>query len=141
MRRSPRGFWILSQCMLNADYDFIPLMKRRSFSDQRARQRALTSGAANILPEHVYRTYYENSATLCSRVSKDTHTKHREVPDLSIEPGNAFQAIGRRVLNKAVTKEGIERHLKWQKKHDPSQWISVFDDLCKSMLKRSGNIC
>ena len=78
--------------------------------------------------------------TLCSRVSKDTHAKHRERPDLTIESGNAFQAIGKRNMMKAVTKEGVERHLKWCKKRDPSQWISVFDTLGKSGAERSLSI-
>ncbi|KAJ4357032.1 hypothetical protein N0V95_002838 [Ascochyta clinopodiicola] len=100
-----------------------------SFSDPKARQRDLTKKKSKMIPSFFYRTFYETSKTLCSRVSKDTHAKHRERPDLKISPGNAFQAIGEPDFSKAVTKEGIERQLNWNKACDPSQWISVFNEL------------
>lgn len=121
-----------SPCMPVASSHLQLLTSLRSFSDESAKQRQLTSGKSKILPQTFYRTFYETSMTLCSRVSKDTHAKHRERPDLKIEPGNAFQAIGKRSLEDAITKEGIERHLKWNKKRDPSQFISTFNELSRS---------
>jgi predicted transcriptional regulator len=87
-----------------------------------------------MLPTSFYRTFYETSVTLSSRVSKDTHVKHRERQDLKITKGNAFQAVGRVVLERDLTKQRIERHLVWNKKRGPSTWISVFNALRKLPL-------
>lgn len=93
--------------------------------------RGSTVKKSNMLPESLFRTFYEISATLSSRVSKDTHVRHRENEQLKLREGNAFQTVGEVNFNKGVTKEGIERHLVWNKKRDPSTWISMFDELCK----------
>ena len=84
-----------------------------------------------MLPSYFYRTYYETSITLSSRVSKDTHVKHRERKGLKISDGLAFQAVGKVKHARDMTKERIERHLVWNKKQDPSSWISVFNALSK----------
>ncbi|KAH6629438.1 hypothetical protein C7974DRAFT_186315 [Boeremia exigua] len=89
----------------------------------------MTYGKSNILPPALYRTFYELSATLSSRVSKDTHVRHRENENLILRDGNAFQTVGNPTFSEKVTKEGIERHLVWNKKKDPSAWISMFDEL------------
>lgn len=81
-----------------------------------------------MLPPTLYRTFYEISATLSSRVSKDTHVRHRENEELKLREGNAFQTVGEVKFEKNLTKEGIERHLVWNKKQDPSTWISMFDE-------------
>ena len=62
-------------------------------------------------------------------MSKDTHAKHRETPGLKIKEGNAFQAVGEFKIETEATKERIERHLVWNKKKNPSAYISVFDEL------------
>ncbi|KAJ4993155.1 hypothetical protein SVAN01_01507 [Stagonosporopsis vannaccii] len=94
-------------------------------------QHARTSEALrrNMLPSFFYRTFYETSVTLSSRVSKDTHVKHRERQKLKIETGNAFQAVGKVDLRRDLTKPRIERQLMWNKKRDPSSYISVFNEL------------
>ncbi|KAI8941663.1 hypothetical protein NX059_002875 [Plenodomus lindquistii] len=94
-----------------------------TFSKSAERIRASSS----ILPEKFYRTYYETSNSLCCWVSKDTHPKHREEPDLKIADGNAFQSIGTFKFSRDLTRPRIERHLVWNKKVDPSSLISVFN--------------
>ncbi|KAH6614347.1 hypothetical protein C7974DRAFT_444368, partial [Boeremia exigua] len=100
-----------------------------SFNKTSEALRASTQGTSNILPPFFYRTFYETSITLSSRVSKDTHVKHRERQKLKIRKGNAFQAVGNVDFRRELTKPRIERHLVWNKKRDPSSFISVFNDL------------
>ncbi|KNG46814.1 hypothetical protein DDE82_004327 [Stemphylium lycopersici] len=75
----------------------------------------------------LFRTGYETSITLSSYVTKDTHAKHRQVPDLIIDEKNAFQSVGKFKLSEDLTLERIERHLVWNKKREPSSFISAFD--------------
>lgn len=102
-----------------------------TFNDASERLRGLTVGASNMRPSTLYRTFYETSVTLSSRVSKDTHVRHRENEHLKLRPGNAFQTVGEVQFNDNITKEGIERHLVWNKKENPSTWISMFNELCE----------
>lgn len=81
-------------------------------------------------PGTFIRTFYETSATLSCFVTVDTHVKHRETPDLKIKEGNAFQAVAEFNINQYLTKEGIERHLVWNQKKNPSAFISAFNTLC-----------
>jgi hypothetical protein len=85
-----------------------------------------------IVPAYFHRTSYETSITLSEYTSKDTHAKHREQPELRITKGNAFQAVCPFTLDKDLNRERIERHLIWNKKRDPSSYISAFNGLCKS---------
>lgn len=62
-------------------------------------------------------------------MSKELHAKHRENPALRIKEGNAFQALGDYDITKDATRERIERHLIWNKKREPSSYISVFNSL------------
>lgn len=78
-------------------------------------------------PKELFRTGYETSITLSSYVTKDTHAKHRQVPDLIIDEKNAFQSVGKFKLSEDLTLERIERHLVWNKKREPSSFISAFD--------------
>ncbi|KAF2848718.1 hypothetical protein T440DRAFT_480772 [Plenodomus tracheiphilus IPT5] len=94
-----------------------------TFSEVDERVRAPKS----ILPSKLYRTYYETSNTLCCFVSKDTHPKHREEPDLKIADGNGFQSIGTFSLARDLTRPRIERQLVWNKKIEASSFISAFD--------------
>ncbi|OAG17588.1 hypothetical protein CC77DRAFT_1033476 [Alternaria alternata] len=89
----------------------------------------LTRAASGTLPSSIHRTFYETSQTACCFVNKDTHPKHREVPDLKISDENAFQSIGSFSLPTDLTRERIERHLVWNKKINPSSYISGFNDL------------
>ncbi|KAF2113887.1 hypothetical protein BDV96DRAFT_460289, partial [Lophiotrema nucula] len=84
---------------------------------------------SNVLPDRLYRLFYETSATLCCFVSKDTHTKHREKPELKLEHGNAFQALGQFNPTRDLTKDRIVRHLVWNRKSDPSSFISAFNHI------------
>lgn len=102
-------------------------MIHRTFSETPEQLRAFTRGNSNMLPSILYRTFYEISATLSSRVSKDTHVRHRENEGLRLREGNAFQTVGEVKFENNLTKEGIERHLVWNKKLNPSTWISMFD--------------
>ncbi|KAF3041889.1 hypothetical protein E8E12_005039 [Didymella heteroderae] len=102
---------------------------RATFNNASERTRDLTVGVRNMLPSTLYRTFYESSATLSSRVSKDTHVRHRENEQLKLRPGNAFQTVGEVHFNDSLTKEGIERQLVWNKKENPSTWISMFNEL------------
>jgi hypothetical protein len=86
---------------------------------------------SKIVPPFFYRTGYETSVTLSAYTSKDTHAKHREQPKLKISNGNAFQAICKFILRNDLNRERIERQLKWNKRKDPSSYISVFNKLCK----------
>ncbi|KAF2793250.1 hypothetical protein K505DRAFT_244819 [Melanomma pulvis-pyrius CBS 109.77] len=88
----------------------------------------LIRGASNILPHTFYRVFYETSATLSSYVSRDIHANHRETPQLKLEEGNAFQALGKAAV-RDLTNQRIERHLKWAQKKDPSSFISAFDNI------------
>ena len=47
-----------------------------------------------------------------------------------IEDKNAFQSIGRFSLE-VLTREGIERQLIWNKKVDPSCFVSTINELSK----------
>ncbi|KAJ8109762.1 hypothetical protein OPT61_g7220 [Boeremia exigua] len=98
-----------------------------SFSETPEMSRGLTPGRSSMLPLNMYRTFYENSATLSSRVSKDTHVRHRENEQLRLQDDNAFQTVGEVNLEVNLTKEGIQRHLVWNKKKSPSGWISMFE--------------
>ncbi|KAF3006065.1 hypothetical protein E8E13_010969 [Curvularia kusanoi] len=95
--------------------------------DEQLREK--TRDQSKLLPSTLYRTFYEGSATLSSRVSKDTHVRHRQNKVLKLRQGNAFQTVGEVKFNKHVNKEGIQRHLVWNKKKDPSAWISMFSGL------------
>lgn len=102
-----------------------------TFEEIPERLREKTSDQSKILPPTLFRTFYEGSATLSSRVPKDNHVRHRENEELKLRSGNAFQTVGEIDLKKSLTKEGIQRHLVWNKKQDPSTWISMFNQLCK----------
>jgi hypothetical protein len=84
-----------------------------------------------IVPRSFFRTTYETSITLSAYTSKDTHAKHREEPELKIENGNAFQPVCPFEVAKDLNRERIERHLIWNKKKNPSSYISVFNHLCE----------
>jgi hypothetical protein len=86
------------------------------------------------VPDSFLRTGYETSITLSDYTSKDTHAKHREEPHLRITSGNAFQAIAKFTLPGDLNRERIERHLIWNKKMNPSCYISAFNRLCKLIL-------
>jgi hypothetical protein len=86
---------------------------------------------SHIVPESFYRTGYETSITLSDYTSKDTHAKHREEPNLRITAGNAFQAIAKFTIGDDLNRERIERHLIWNKKVNPSCYISTFNELSK----------
>ncbi|CAN9374924.1 unnamed protein product [Alternaria alternata] len=92
-------------------------------------QDELLRGQANKLPQLFYRTFYETSATLSKYVSIDTHVKHRKRKTLVIQDGMAFQPVARFTVHDYLHREGIERHLVWNQKKDPSGYVSVFDDL------------
>ncbi|CAN9255089.1 unnamed protein product [Alternaria alternata] len=97
----------------------------------------LTRAASGTLPSSIHRTFYETSQTACCFVNKDTHPKHREVPDLKISDENAFQSIGSFSLPTDLTRERIERHLVWNKKINPSSYISGCNDLSHA-IRRAG---
>ncbi|EAT79237.1 hypothetical protein HBH56_210160 [Parastagonospora nodorum] len=84
---------------------------------------------SEIVPPDFRRTSYETSITLSSNTSKATHAKHRDRKDLRLEAHNAFQAICVWDLMKDLNRERIERQLIWNKKEDPSSYISTFDSL------------
>jgi len=107
------------------------LTRYSTFSNKPEKER--NDDRANIVPSSFYRTFYEISITLSAYVSKDTHAKHRERPDLKISEGNAFQAVSPFTAENDLTRERIERHLIWNKKKDPSSYISVFNGLCMMM--------
>src|SRR5690242_13921105 len=88
--------------------------------------------SSKMLPLFFYRTFYETSVTLSSRVSKDTHVKHRERQRLKIQKGNAFQAVGEVNIRRGLTTPRMQRHLIWNKQRDPSSYISVFNNLSRS---------
>ncbi|KAF2636198.1 hypothetical protein P280DRAFT_522442 [Massarina eburnea CBS 473.64] len=96
----------------------------------------LVRGASNRLPSSLYRTFYENSATLSSYVSKHTHVRHRQEPHLKLRSGVAFQSIEDFDPNRDLTKVRIERHLVWNQKKDPSSYISTFSNR-DSALRRA----
>ncbi|KAG9195616.1 hypothetical protein G6011_00737 [Alternaria panax] len=85
--------------------------------------------ASGTLPLSIYRTFYETSQTTCCFVNRDTHPKHRESPDLKISDENAFRSIGSFFLPTDLTREHIERQRIWNRKTNPSSYISGFDDL------------
>jgi hypothetical protein len=105
-------------------------MEYRSFSEGPERRR----DNSRMLPSELNRTYYETSNTLCQFVNKHTHPKHRSNMRLKIQPGNAFQSLGTFVIMNDLTRERIERHLVWNKKRDPSSFISAFNHLRKLPL-------
>jgi hypothetical protein len=94
-------------------------------------ERARGKRRSHIVPESFHRTGYETSITLSDYTSKDTHAKHREEPHLKITAGNAFQAIAKFTLGDDLNRERIERHLIWNKKVNPSCYISTFNKLSK----------
>lgn len=104
------------------------LTKHSTFREQDE----LLRGQANMLPQGFYRTFYETSATLSKYVSIDTHVKHRKRKTLVIQDGMAFQPVARFTVHDYLHREGIERHLVWNQKKDPSGYVSVFNDLCES---------
>ncbi|KAI4649862.1 uncharacterized protein J4E79_009708 [Alternaria viburni] len=97
----------------------------------------LVRASSGRLPSSLHRTYYETSQTYCRWVDIDTHPKHREFPDLKISEGMGFQSIGSFVLEDDLTRERIERQLVWNKKIEPTSYISAFDDLSHA-IRRAG---
>jgi len=79
---------------------------------------------------------YEQSATLSTFTSQHTHVKHRDVANLRLHDGNAFQAIGDFKAERDLTCYRIERHLKWNQKKEPSSYISAFGDISKYSTAR-----
>jgi hypothetical protein len=94
-----------------------------------------------IVPPDFWRTSYETSITLSSNTSKATHAKHRDRKDLRLEAHNAFQAICEWDLMKDLNRERIERQLIWNKKEDPSSYISTFDSLGMFLDSTFENLC
>ncbi|KAF2647515.1 hypothetical protein K491DRAFT_555675, partial [Lophiostoma macrostomum CBS 122681] len=95
----------------------------------------LRRAGRKMLPECFYRVFFENSATLSPFVSVDTHSKHRARPNLKIRPENGFQAIGDFNARLDLTKERIERHLWWNRKLNPSSYISAFNKLSEYLFR------
>jgi hypothetical protein len=83
-------------------------------------------GTSNILAPKFFRTFDEDSKTLCSYETIDTHAKNIEVPDSILQEQNAFQALGTPQV-RDFTRERVERHLSWLTRKDPSSFISVFN--------------
>ncbi|KAG9195627.1 hypothetical protein G6011_00748 [Alternaria panax] len=92
-------------------------------------QEELIRARNKLLPKHFYRTFYETSATLSKYVSIDTHVKHRMPKLLKIKDEEAFQPVAEFTIHEFLNRGGIERHLVWNQKKDPSGYISVFNDL------------
>jgi hypothetical protein len=93
----------------------------------------------NIVPTHFYRPFFETSITLSANVSKDTHTKHREQPDLEIMKGNAFQAVGPFAIRESLDRERIERHLIWNKKKPQAHTSPPSTNSVSQALRQSSN--
>ena len=99
----------------------------RTFSGKDERIR----GVSNRLPAQFYRTFHEESKTLCAFMSKENQPKHREAEGVKILLRNAFQAIGAPDFAIDLTLNRLERHCSWQTVKGPSSWISVFNHLRK----------
>ncbi|PVI08246.1 hypothetical protein DM02DRAFT_690757 [Periconia macrospinosa] len=82
-----------------------------------------------ILPEKLYRVCFEDSATLCAYTSTHTHPRNRESLESKLKSKNAFQSIGTFEPKKDINRDRFERHLKWNKKKNPSSYISLFNNL------------
>jgi hypothetical protein len=98
-----------------------------TFSNKSERIRAWS----NNLPPQFYRTFHEESKTLCAYTSTDNQPKNRQAEGVKIRTGNAFQAMGTPDLKKDLTLPRFERHVSWGTVKDPSSWISVFNHLRK----------
>jgi hypothetical protein len=112
--------------LLHASH-FTKLTENRSFSQKPERIRQ----HSNILPTALFRTHYETSTTLSRNVDEHTHPKHRANIRLKLGDKNSFRSIGNFAMSKDVTRERIERHLVWNKKIDPSSFISAFNHISK----------
>lgn len=66
---------------------------------------------------------------MCYNVNKDTLPLHRQAEGVIIEEKNAFQSLGLFYMPNDFTPGRIERHLIWNKKIDPSSFVSTFDKL------------
>jgi hypothetical protein len=86
---------------------------------------------SNMLPAALFRTHYETSTTLSRNVDEHTHPKHRANIKLKLGEKNSFRSIGTFEIPKDMTRERIERHLVWNKKREPSSFISAFNAICK----------
>ncbi|KAF1949417.1 hypothetical protein CC80DRAFT_540257 [Byssothecium circinans] len=93
----------------------------------------LIRGASNMLPHRLIRVAYEDSSTLSAY---NSHGRHRQKPELSLEADIAFQAYGTFDSNKDLTRDRIERHLVWGMRVNPSPYISSFNNL-KPAIKRA----
>lgn len=65
-------------------------------------------------------------------MTPDTLVRHRDKPDLRLDDDNAFQSIGGFIPSEDLKSERIERHLEWQRKVDPTSYVSAFNNLSKS---------
>jgi hypothetical protein len=86
------------------------------------------------LPRMLYRTAYENSATMSQFVTPDCLVKHRDVPELKLHEQNAFQNVGNFIATRDMTRLRIERQFKTQQKVDPSPFVSMYDSFRKCVF-------
>ncbi|CAG5154070.1 uncharacterized protein ALTATR162_LOCUS3453 [Alternaria atra] len=92
-------------------------------------QKALERGQGKNRPSKFYRYHFENAATLSLFVNKINHISHKEVLDLKLQDGNAFQSVGTLKPNLDITKERIDRHYKVKQMKNPSPYISAMSSL------------
>ncbi|KAI4635717.1 uncharacterized protein J4E87_000672 [Alternaria ethzedia] len=90
---------------------------------------ALARSQGKHRPDKLYRHHFENAATLSLYVNKINHISHKEVPDLKLQDGNAFQSVGTLKPTKDITKERIHRHYKTQQKRRPSAYVSAMPSM------------
>ena len=64
-------------------------------------------------------------------VTPDCLVKHRDVPHLKLDEGNAFQNFGEFILPRDLVTERIERQFKTQQKVEPSPYVSHYAVLSK----------
>lgn len=98
-------------------------------------QKALERGQGKNRPSKFYRYHFENAATLSLFVNKINHISHKEVLDLKLQDGNAFQSVGTLKPNLDITKERIDRHYKVKQMKNPSPYISAMSSLSKFRLR------
>lgn len=105
-------------------------MPYRTFSGKHERMRQW----GNVLPPQLYRTFHEESKTLCAFMNTENQPKYREVEGVKILPRNAFQAIGAPDLAMDLTLNRVDRHLSWSTVKGPSSYISAFNRLGEYVL-------
>jgi hypothetical protein len=110
---------------------FSKLTNLSTFDQHEERVRA----HANNRPSHLYRSFFEDSATLSAFVPKACHKKHKDVPHLKLADENAFQNHGDFHPLLDMTPERMRRQHQTPKKIDPSPFVSTFDNLGKSWPK------